>query len=270
MPRLTRICFILAPVLLAAAWALTGLGMAQDAVGSSVRFAQNCAAMQTIADTPPGAQRVSDPTGATYVIGYLQVSANNQDPILAKFGPDGVLVWCRQDYDTGTPDSRGYGLLWHEGALYGVFSVDGGGSGLDGLADGWLRFYSDASAGGGGPAVAVALKLDPTDGETIHGTFITARLSDNRINSLAVREICMVDDHLRVVADSWYSPRRADRSRMPNCAGNSPLDYVIDFTPDLSQAVAVSSLACGEAQPTLLTGCAAARPFHLYLPAVER
>jgi hypothetical protein len=240
-------------------------------VGSSSTSLASCSQIQTISQLPAQATRLQDDDGNSYVIGYRQVSSINQDPILFKFAPDGSKLWCRDDYDKNAPDSRGYGLLWQEGKLYALFSVDGGGSGLDALANGWLKSYADASTGGGGHKVSVLLQINPADGQAMGGTFITARRSDGKINTLVVKEMCMVTGQVRLVADSWYSPRRADRTAMPNCTGSSPLDYVVDFQGDLSQATAVSSLACGEVHPTLRYGCAPVpTDDKLYLPLITK
>lgn len=255
---------------LLASWLLVAIVAATGQIGAAVRFNNACSNIHTLADVPAAAQRVSASDDATYVIGYRQVSSINQDAILVKFSAAGEKVWCRQDYDTAPPDSRGYGLLWREPFLYAVFSVDGGGSGFDALADGWLRSYNDASSGGGGPHVAVILQIQPESGDALHGTFITSRLSSGAVNSLQVTEMCGVGENVRVVANAWYSPRRTDRTRIPNCAGASPLDYVIEFTPDLRQATAVSSFACGEVNPALVGGCAVPQPRQTFLPLLLR
>lgn len=209
--------------------------------------------------------------GATVYAGYRQAAANNKNPLVAQFDAGGVQTWCRTDYETTGVDGTAYGVLWDEGGLYIVFSVDGGSYDFNfGTSGGWLPSYGS----GGGPKVAVIARLDPATGDPLDGTFVSAVLSDGKTNSLVVRELCWVpgatgDGHLRVVADSWYAPRRADGSRMPNCAGSSPLDYAVDLSASLTGALAVSSFACREVDPDLSLGCIL-DPRVVYLPLVLR
>ncbi|WP_448519240.1 Ig-like domain-containing protein [Rhodoflexus sp.] len=209
----------------------------------------NCG-MSEAAIAATGAARLTI-AGSTYYIGTRQVTSINQNPIMAKF-TGGVLDWCREDYETTGADGRGYGLFWSGTDLYAVFSTDGTQGTIAEdfrrfTGSGWLKTYTDASpGGGGGPKVAVILKIDRATGEGIagQGTFITARTSTDRTNSLQVRDITVNSSgNLVVRADSWFSPRRTDRTAMTQTGtGNSPFDYTLILTPNLTTAVCASAV----------------------------
>ncbi|HSL56248.1 MAG TPA: DUF4214 domain-containing protein, partial [Acidimicrobiales bacterium] len=173
----------------------------------------------------------------TIYAGTRQVSATNQDPRLARFDA-GQLTWCRTDLETTGDDGRGYGLLWDGGdGLYVVVSATGtqGAPGDDlrrVAGGGWLRHYADASTGGGGARVAVVARVDPATGAPTRATFLTARLSSGKVNSLVVTGLARDGADLVVQADSWFSPRRADRSPM-TCSGGSPFAATYRFAADL-------------------------------------
>lgn len=177
-------------------------------------------------------------------IGYQQVTSDNQNPIVVRFD-SGRRTWCRTDYEVSGDDGRGYGLAWNGGSvLYAVFSA----TGTQGTASqdyrrftsrGWLPSYGS----GGGPKVAVIARLNPVNGTPYAGTFVTARLSNGRTNSLVVTNLRWTGTSLVVNANSWFSPRRRDRQPM-NCTGSSPFRYRIVFTPNLQLVNSATAERC--------------------------
>ncbi|MEO1134592.1 MAG: hypothetical protein AAFX40_18070, partial [Cyanobacteria bacterium J06639_1] len=95
----------------------------------------------------------------------------------------------------------------------------------------WLESYGR----GGGAKVAVLARINPDTGDVDAATFLTAQLSSGRSNTVVVKELDFANDELRVRADSFFSPRKSDRSPFI-CEGKSPFDYSISFTSDLSEA----------------------------------
>lgn len=194
-----------------------------------------------------GAARVSS-GDATIYVGTQQVSANNQDPRVVRFD-SGRQTWCRDDLETTGDDHRGYGLLWSGDALYAVFSVTGTqGSPSEDFrrfaTEGWLTSFSDASPrGGGGPKAAVIARLDPATGDGLTASYLTALTSKGKTNSLAVTSLDLDRDTLVVGANSWWRPRRADRTAM-ECTGDSPFPTTYHFTADLSDVTSVESDRC--------------------------
>lgn len=172
-------------------------------------------------------------------IGYRQVTANNQDPVMVRFD-DGKETWYRDDIETSGDDGQGYGLLWDGGDdLYAVFSATGtqGSSDEDYrryTRDGWLTSYGQ----GGGAKVAVILRMDAQSGEGLGGTFLTSRLSDGRTNSMLVNGLSFNGERLTVEARSWYRPLDVNRRTMNvDHLDGSPFDYTIVFDRHLQEAI---------------------------------
>lgn len=237
---------------LAAFFILNSQAQGNIDVGTAVTFSCGNTEAEVAARNGP---RVSH-NGQTIYIGYQQVSSNNKDPIAVSFS-NGGQDWCRTDYETSGDDNTGYGLYWNgqPDGLYAAFSVTGtqGASSTDFrrfATNSWLRSYTDGSPGGGGGAkAAIVARLNPTTGDVLEATFITALLSSGRTNSLTVTDLELSNTVLRVNANSWYSPRNPDKSRM-DCSGSSPFDYELYLSPDLSTALYATAENCvGNAAP---------------------
>ena len=194
-----------------------------------------------------GAPRVSVGSTTIYA-GTAQVTSDNQDPRLVRFD-DGVPTWCRSDIETTGDDHRGYGLLW-DGAdrLLMAISVTGTQGTPDQdlrrvARDGWLRSYTDASTGGGGPKASIVVAVDPSSGDPTRATYVTARLSNGRVNSLTVTAMAFRGEEIIVDVSSFFSPRRADRTPM-QCSGSSPFDVRYVFSSELDAVSDVASPRC--------------------------
>jgi hypothetical protein len=204
--------------------------------------------------------------GSTYYIGYRQVSADNQNPVVVKF-TGGVRDWCREDYETTGDDGKGYGLFWNGQSLYAVFTATGtqGTPAQDYrrfTASGWLKTFSDGSpGGGGGPKVAIILKLSRANGEgqVGQGTFVTSRLqSSGKTNSLEVKDLYMnTDGHLVVRANSWFAPRNVNKAPLfqTPATGGSPHDYTLVITQNLTTAICASAVGWNNVSTTVNTPC---------------
>lgn len=207
-------------------------------VGDSVNF-RNVDVTDEAAVRALGGPSVSVGDTTLY-IGYEQVGGNNQDPRLVSF-TNGVQNWYRTDYEVTGTDGRGVGLLWDgANALYGVFTVDGTQGSPDDdfrefARDGWLESYG----AGGGAKVSVVMRIDPQTGDPTNATFISAILSNGNSNTLQVTDLALDGDNLVVNAQSFFSPRRTDTTSMENTGSDtdSPFDYTVEFTSDLSTAV---------------------------------
>ncbi|MEM8861509.1 MAG: hypothetical protein AAGD96_24565 [Chloroflexota bacterium] len=188
--------------------------------------------------------------GNTIYVGYQQVSANNQNPIVARFD-SGVQVWCRTDYETSGDDNRATGLWWDgtNSGLYLIFSATGTQGSSDGdfrrfAENGWLSSYTDGSpGGGGGPKVSIVAKANAADGSINSATFVTAVLSSGKTNSLVVDQLSSSGDSITIQARSWYSPRNPDKTAM-SCEGSSPFTYTLTLSADLSTALNASAENC--------------------------
>ena len=184
-------------------------------------------------------------TGQTrFYVGYQQVSADNQNPIVARFD-NGRRTWCQTAYETSNDDSRGYGLVWNgQGTLYAVFSS----TGTQGTPSqdfrrfatrGWLTSYGN----GGGAKAAVLARINPTTGNVTAATFLSSVLTSGRTNSIQVTALNLRADRLLVEADSWFAPRRPNRQPM-QCTGSSPFRYRLEFSGNLQTVIRSSADRC--------------------------
>ena len=218
--------------------------------GSDVRRAElypfSCSDSEA-AVAASGAPHVAAGSGAVYV-GAQQVGDDNQDPRVVRF-EGGEQVWCRDDLETSGDDGRAYGVLWSGERLYVAVSAVGTQGEPSGdlrryTGSGWLTSYTDASPGGGGGAKASALvQLDPSTGEVVAGTWLTAVTEAGTTNSLVITSLAIADGNVLIDTDSWYSPRGTDRQPL-SCSGSSPFPTRYAFTPDLTAVVDVRSRGC--------------------------
>lgn len=181
----------------------------------------------------------------SFYAGYEQVSSDNKNPVLMKF-KKGELVWSVNNYETSGDDGTCYGILWDgNDNLFAVFSA----TGTQGDAEndyrrfcktGWLSSYGN----GGGPKVAVILKINIETGNADYGTFLIARKSDGKTNSLVVTGLSFDNDkNILVTANSWYSPLKADKTSYA-CVGESPFIYEITFDDCLQKAINTHTDIC--------------------------
>jgi hypothetical protein len=190
-----------------------------------------------------GGASVKIGTSSIY-IGYQQVSSINKDPRMIRFD-NGKRAWCRSDYEVTNDDGTGYGLIWDGGSvLYGVFSSTGTQGTLSQdfrrfAGSGWLTSYG----AGGGAKIAVLARINPATGTISSASFLSALLSSGKSNSLVVKGLSLKGSNLVVNADSYFAPRRFDRSRM-TCSGSSPFNYTTEFAANLSSVVKATADRC--------------------------
>ena len=179
--------------------------------------------------------------GRTIKVGYLQVTSNRQDPIVAMFNGD-TQIFCRKDYDTAPTDSRALAALYSAAnGLYVGFSVDGGSNDSGTISrftqSGWQKSYGS----GGGPKAGVVLKLNPETGVPSHGTYIIAKLSSGNTNTVSIESLAFSGTNVQVNSKSFFSPLKADKSRFDCSGGSSPFNYTLILGNDLSNAVSASA-----------------------------
>lgn len=174
-------------------------------------------------------------------LGTLQVSAKNQDPIVA-YEENGKQLFCRSDYDTTATDARAVAATADKEHLYIAFSVDGGANGKSFTRftrEGWQPSYGN----GGGAKVLVILKIRKVDGEPVAGTYLIAQKGDGKTNSVALKGIIFAEGKLEVTADTWFSPLKHDKSRY-SCEGKSPFRYMVRLDVSLKNVLATDAQGC--------------------------
>ncbi|MEM9770828.1 MAG: calcium-binding protein [Cyanobacteria bacterium P01_D01_bin.73] len=181
----------------------------------------------------------------SFVAGFNQVNADNQDPRLARFD-NGNLTWLGNTYENTGADSRAHALLWN-GAndLYAVFTIDGTQGTVSQdfrrfATNGWLNNYGI----GGGPRAAVLARLDAATGNIQSATYLRAQLGSGRTNTLTVDGLNFdASGNIVVNATTAFSPLRVDRSPF-NCTNPSGFNYTLTLSPDLSTALTASADRC--------------------------
>lgn len=182
---------------------------------------------------------------STVLVGYQQIGANDQDPIVARYDGD-TQVFCEHSKKGGGVDSRAYGVTWDGAAkLYVVYTVVGGGTAFDGpAAGGWLSSYGD---GGASAKASVIGALDATTGVVAKATYVSSKLTKNgklATNTHVPADAIHVqaDGALEFFGKPAYCTLNPDKSSM--CDGakmDYPQDYRARFSPDLS------SMSCASA-----------------------
>jgi hypothetical protein len=182
---------------------------------------------------------------ATLVVGFEQVSGNNQDPVVARFD-SGAPTYCRY-HESGGPDGRAVGLTWDGGDVaYVVYTVVGGGSGLESAAqDGWLPSYGN----GGGPKVSFLGLLNAASGELDGGTFIIAKKQDGKTNTHgpAAAPTKLAAGGVEFLGESAFQPMNPDGSIM-ECT-DYPFSTRYRFDDALTTLTCSSSTNCSGTTP---------------------
>lgn len=215
-----------------------------------VKFSSGVTEAQLIAS---GAARITLGSQTIY-IGTDQVSAINQDPILASFDAvNPANNWIRADYEATGADGRGNGIaVTPSGAVYAFFSVDGtqGTPAQDfrrasaAAEQAWLRSYGQ----GGGPKVSVIGKIDPATGELLSAAYLSAVLGNGNSNTLSITGLDVLPNgNLLISALSFFSPRRPNGQPKtldndPTTPDTSPFPYFIELTPDLRRVENTSAI----------------------------
>jgi hypothetical protein len=182
---------------------------------------------------------------STVIVGYQQIGAADQDPIVARYDGD-TKVFCEHSKKGGGIDARAYGVTW-DGAskLYVVYTVVGGGTTFDGpAAGGWQPSYGD---GGASAKVSVIGSLDATTGVVTKATYVSSKLTKNgklatNTHTPADAIRVQVDGSLEFAGKPAYCTLNPDKSSMCDPAKmDYPQDYRARFSPDLS------SMSCASA-----------------------
>lgn len=185
---------------------------------------------------------------STLYAGYVQASDDNQNPIVARFDA-GERVWC-VEHETQGPDGRAEGVTWDGGEhAYVVYTVDGGGSDLEGR-DGWLSSYAPGAISGGGPKVTVVGRVDARDGSLASATFVISVLSSGRVNShTPAGPVTVLEDGMvELAGSSAHKPIDADGRSAMDCT-DYPFDSRYRFEADLSALICADCTNCTSQRP---------------------
>lgn len=154
---------------------------------------------------------ITDSDGATYLVGYDQVTNINQDCYVRKM-QNNNSIW--KTYMEKSPvDCRGYFATFDFNKdLWAVFSVDGGSNSnyINNLSieeGAFQNVIFNSYGNGGGPKVSVLVKLNKSNGKISKGTFMRAQLSSGKTNSFEIKNVTFCNDgKVKLFSNSWYSP----------------------------------------------------------------
>jgi hypothetical protein len=185
---------------------------------------------------------------STLYAGFRQASGNNQNPIVARFD-DGEQVWCAE-HETEGPDGRAEGVTWDGGDVaYVVYTVVGGGTGLEGHG-GWLPSYAPGAISGGGAKVSVVGRVDASSGELLSSTFVIAVLSSGNVNTHrpAGAVTVLEDGSVEFLGASAHKPIDANGRDSMDCT-DYPFDSRYRSSADLTELVCADSSNCVSERP---------------------
>jgi hypothetical protein len=183
---------------------------------------------------------------STIVVGYEQIGATDQDPIVARYDA-GQKVFCEHSKKGGGVDGRAYGLTWDGGKnLYVVYTIVGGGTLFDtAAAGGWLKSYGN---GGASAKATVIGKLDPQTGVVTRATFVSSKLVKNgqqKTNTLVPADAlhALADGTFEFFGTPTWCTLNPDQSIMcdPSSSADYPKDYRARFTADLATMTCASA-----------------------------
>lgn len=159
-----------------------------------------------------------------YKVGFDQVSGNNQNPYVEKIDAQGNRLWRRQYEDTGV-DGRGvWVVVDSQDRPWVAFTVDGGSNDNGYItkkhvdSGAFSGVYMDGYGRGGGPKVSVLARLNPNNGHIEKGTFLAARLTNGRTNTLRIEKIGFNAGNLALETSSsaWPPGVGSSYGRLPD------------------------------------------------------
>ena len=174
----------------------------------------------------------TDSKGFKYTIGFDQASSINQNPFLLKEDPDGNRVWRITHESTGV-DGRGVWVAIDNNDIpWAVFSVDGGSNSNEYITqkhvepNAFSSVFANSYGRGGGPKVAILAQINPENGNIAKGTFVTARLTNGRTNTLNIVSIGFNNGHIAFESSSAAWPPGAGEQyvRLPNITDEDRVD----------------------------------------------
>jgi len=174
----------------------------------------------------------SDNAGNTYSVGFGQASGNNQNPFVEKKNSSGDRVW-RLTYEATGVDGRAT-LVTVDGSgnPWVIFTVDGGSNDNQYITrkevenNAFSGVYSNSYGSGGGPKVVVIARLNPDNGQIVKGTFITARLTNGRTNTLNITKIGFQNGNFafEISSAAWPPGKGTSYQRFPDITDEDRVD----------------------------------------------
>lgn len=174
-----------------------------------------------------------DAAGNRYEVGYDQVTSINQNPFVRKLNASGQEVW-RVVYENTPVDGRAVWVaLDANQSPYVVFSVDGGSNDAAAInkkeldnANAFSGVFQSGYGSGGGPKASIIARLNPDNGKIAKATFVTARLTDGKTNTLNITKFGFQNGKVafEVSAAAWPPGEGSSYVRFPNITDADRVD----------------------------------------------
>jgi hypothetical protein len=148
----------------------------------------------------------------TYILGYAQLSNNQDAYVLCKEGTE--TIWARY-YDKSPDDSRGEAIALSGNNLIVAFSCTGGNTDFEATSGAFQMSYG----AGGGPKIMFLARLNANTGTIEKATFIGCKLNNGNTNTIRVQDdntqpITFTNEgNIRIMATKAYD--RADGRLTP-------------------------------------------------------
>lgn len=139
--------------------------------------------------------QATDSQNNQYTVGFDQASSNNQDPYVIKKDSQGNQLWKVTYEDTGVDGRAVWLAIDANDTPWVVFTVDGGSNDAGYITkkqantDAFSGVYMNSYGSGGSPKASIIAQLDPAIGNISKGTFMVARLTSGKTNTLNVTQI---------------------------------------------------------------------------------
>lgn len=209
---------------------------------------------QTIDTDFNSSATATDASGNVYDVGFDQASSNNQNPIVTKTNASGNVLWQVNHETTGVDGRATLVVIDNDNNPWVVFTVDGGSNdntyiSKKDIEDGaFSGVFMNSYGNGGGPKVSLIARLNPDTGDIVKGTFVTARLTSGRTNSLSITEIGFANGNVafKISSAAWPFGTGTSYERMPNITDADRVDNAFkiyyEMKTDLSEVVVATLL----------------------------
>lgn len=166
-----------------------------------------------------------DAVGNRYEVGFDQVSSINQNPFVRKVNASGQEIW-RVIYENTPVDGRAVWVALDANQKpYVVFTVDGGSNDAGAInkkeldnANAFSGVFQSGYGSGGGPKASIVARLNPENGKIEKATFVAARLTDGKTNTLNITKFGFQSGKVafEVSSAAWPPAEGSSYARFPN------------------------------------------------------
>jgi len=196
----------------------------------------------------------TDASGNVYLVGFDQASSNNQNPYVRKVASSGDELWRITHETTGVDGRATLVTIDSEGNPWVVFTVDGGSNSGNYINKKEIEngafsgVYANSYGSGGGPKVSLIAKLNPATGKIVKGTFITARLTNGRTNTLNITKLGFNNGNVafEISSAAWPPGTGTSYKRLDNITDADRIDNAFkvyyEIKTDLSEIVVATLL----------------------------